>query len=200
MNYLAGEGVFDRAMPFSFDLCSRALLRFPKFFGDDSERSLAIDLLLRFIRNTFVEDSTAEGGIWFHHRAPNEVIICCVINMLELHGTYSDLNVVGRRATKKNSRLAGGDRRDVVKFVAKRLPCTCLKELHRAARKKVEKTGMCHGCEKQFPVSQLYVCTGCLIAEYCSKECQRVHWPLHKHRCGRAEVMSRDLPADFVWT
>ena len=180
MNYLAGEGVFDRAMPFPFDLCSRALLRFPKIFGDDSERSLAVDLLLRFIRNTFVEDSRVEGEIWFHHRAPNEVIICCMINVLEIRGTYSDPMVVKRRAGKMGIRLVYGNRRDVVKFVAKRLPCTCLKKLYSAARKKVAKMGACCGCHKRFPVSQLYVCTGCNHNVYCSRECQRGDWSRHK--------------------
>mmetsp|Transcript_31241 Transcript_31241/g.74515 ORF Transcript_31241/g.74515 Transcript_31241/m.74515 type:complete len:93 (-) Transcript_31241:29-307(-) len=83
-----------------------------------------------------------------------------------------------------SNRLASGNRRDVMKFVAKRLPCACLKKLHSATRKKVAKIGVCDGCRKQFPSSDLYVCTGCMIAEYCSKECQRAHWSRgHKGDC-----------------
>ena len=48
-----------------------------------SERSLAISLLLRFIRNTFVHDAVVEGEKWFHGRARNEVTICSMINVLE---------------------------------------------------------------------------------------------------------------------
>ena len=164
-----------------------------------SERSLAISLLLRFIRNTFVHDAVVEGEKWFHGRARNEVTICSMINVLELCGTYSDMSVARRRAYKMSNRLAGGNRRDVVKFVAKRLRCTCMKKLNSTARKKVAKVGKCHGCRKQFPRSQLYVCTGCRCNEYCSRECQRAAWSHHKECCGDPEVMSRDLPADYIF-
>ena len=67
------------------------------------------------------------------------------VHLLELLGKYSDMAVVERRAIRMNNRLTDGNRRDVVKFVTKRLPCTCLKELHRAAREKVAKVGKCKG-------------------------------------------------------
>ena len=40
-------------------------------------------------------------------------------------------------------------------------------------RKKVGKEGVCYGCYRKFLRSQLYICTGCMLAEYCSRECQR---------------------------
>ena len=89
----------------------------------------------------------------FHQRIANEVAICIMINLLELLGTYSDLTVVSRRSSKTGAKFASGNRRDVVKFVAKRLPCTCMKELHRAARVKVAKVGKCFCCYKQIPRS-----------------------------------------------
>ena len=103
----------------------------------------------------------------------NEAAICCTIYVLELLVTYSDMAVVGRRATKMENRLVGGNHRDLVKFVSKRLPCTCLKGMHRSAKMKVAKVGKCTGCYKQFPRSELYVYTGCMAVNYCSKECQR---------------------------
>ena len=203
MNYIAGEGFFDKAKSFNVDtilLCIQSLLRFPRVQGEESERSLAINLLLRFIRNTFVHDAVVEGEKWYQGYRTNEAVICIMINMLEIRGTYSDPMVVKRRAGKMGIRLVYGNRRDVVKFVAKRLPCTCLKKLHRAARKKVGKEAICAGCRKRFPRSQLRVCTGCMMAEYCSKECQRAHWPHHKLYCNHPEVMARDLPSDYVFT
>ena len=176
-----------------------------------SEQSLATDLLLRFIRNVFVHDSAIEGENWFHQYQLNEAAICCAINTLETCGTYSDMSVVAKRVSKMNNRLAGGNRqdtverraakinhklahgkrRDTVKFVAKRLPCACLKKLHSAARKKLAKVGGCFGCVNQFPefpISQLHVCLGCMISENCSRECQRAHLPSHKRGCGYPEV------------
>ena len=199
MNCLAGEGFFDKVACFPGDpivLCIQPLLRFPRVQKEASERSLAIDLLLRFIRNTFLSDSVVEGEKWFQGYRTYEGAICVMVYMLELCGKYSDEFVARRRANKTSIRLTGGNRRDVVKFVAKRLPCTCLKELHSATRKKVAKVGTCYGCRKQFPRSQLYVCTGCMIIEYCSPACQRADWSRHKRHCGNPEVMRQDLPAD----
>ena len=120
-----------------------------------------------------------------------------MIHLLELFGTYSDRNLVERRAIKTARKLRG-NRRDHVKFVSKRLPCTCLKKLHRAARKKVAKEGLCIRCGKLFPRSELFVCTGCLCVHYCSRECQRADWSYHKKYCGYPELMIWDLPADYT--
>ena len=184
MNCLASEGLFNGATDFTgnpIDLCLQPLSRFPEVAEEESERSLAIDLLLRFIRNTFVHDALVEGEKWFHYRALNEVMICIMIKVLELVETYSIPIDVRRRVAKIGNRLGGSNNcRDVVKFVSKRLPCSCLKKLHRAARKKVVKMGQCFGCDKTFPRSQLYVCTGCNHNVYCSRECQRGDWSRHK--------------------
>ncbi|EJK70706.1 hypothetical protein THAOC_07913 [Thalassiosira oceanica] len=203
MNHIAGKGFFNRETCFSNESVMRTCYslshRFPGVREEDNEGALAIALLLRFLRNVFVRDSAIEGELWFHQHHENEAAICCMINLLELLGTYSDLTVVRRRTYKIGSRLWCGNRRDVVKFVAKRLPCTCLKKLHRAARKKLAKVSHCHGCEKRFPRSELFVCTGCMIVEYCSKDCQRADWSRHKKNCGYPEVMSQDLPSDYIF-
>ena len=142
--------------------------------------------------------STTQGDNWLQQYPGNEVMICCLVNTLELLGTYSDMTVVERRAVKTNNKLWCGNRRDTVKFVLKRLPCTCLKKLHSVTRMKFAKMGVCNGCLKSYTRSQLRVCTGCMVAEYCSKECQRAHWSYHKGGCGNPEISSRDLPADYV--
>ena len=201
MNSLAGEGYFNNATNFNGSVVGlnfQLLSCYPMVLGDDSERSLAMNLLLQFLRNALLYDSNLEGEDWFHCRIQNEVMICSMIDLLELSGTYSDFNLAKLRACKVARKLIGGNRRDVVKFVAKRLPCNCLKKLHRDTRKKVAKEGMCDWCGKQFLRSQLYMCTGCIITEYCSEDCQRADWSQHKGGCGRPEVMSRDLPVDCV--
>ena len=173
MNCLAGEGFFDKATSFAgnnpVDVCFGPLVRFPEVRKQESERSLAMNLLLRFVRNVIVRDSRIEGEKWFHNHLENEVAICRTINALGILGTYSDLAVAKRRANKVENRLMFGNRRDLVKFAAKRLPCACLKELRSDIRKKVTKVGTCFGCGNEFPRSELHVCTGCMIAEYCSK-------------------------------
>jgi len=124
-----------------------------------------------------------EGENWFHNHAQKEEAICSVIGELELYGANYNTYEVNWRTNKIWREFVGGNRRDVVKFVAKRLPCTCLKELHRAAREKVAKIGACIGCHKRFPRSELLVCTGCRYYHYCSRACQRNHWSIHKKGC-----------------
>jgi hypothetical protein len=40
----------------------------------------------------------------------------------------------------------------------------------------------CNGC-KEFTHSQLLVCSGCKLARYCNKECQKKDWKDHKKKC-----------------
>ncbi|EJK51291.1 hypothetical protein THAOC_29550 [Thalassiosira oceanica] len=196
MNRVASEGFFGKATCFETIIKTwySLPLRFPDVWKEDNERTLAIALLLRFLRNSFVHNSAKEGENWFYqprdilNESLNEAAICCMINLLQLLGRYSDQAVVESRAAKMGDKLVGGNRRDVVKFVAKRLPCTCLKELHRAARKKLPKVGICTGCKKQIPRSELFICTGCRHTVYCSRECQRADWSNHKKFCGNGQV------------
>jgi hypothetical protein len=39
----------------------------------------------------------------------------------------------------------------------------------------------CCGCQKY--ALEIKLCTACKQARYCSKECQREHWPAHKEEC-----------------
>ena len=160
MNCLAGEGFFSGNLP--VDFCIETALRFPEVRGSESERSLAIGLLLRFVRNVIVRESLVEGENWFHNRAKNEEAICSAIGALEIYGKNYDEFEVNWRTNKIWRKFAGGNRRDVVKFVAKRLPCTCLKELHRAAREKVAKIGLA------LVVTKGFQCQSCLSARVAS--------------------------------
>ena len=40
----------------------------------------------------------------------------------------------------------------------------------------------CESCKR--PQMQMRKCSGCLWARYCSKNCQKQHWPCHKPVCG----------------
>ena len=202
MNHFADKGFFCKATPVAGSpmvLIFETLVCFPEVMVVDCERSLVTNLLLRYVRSSLLCDYKVEGEDWFHQHHKNVVTICSMVGALEIYGTYSDQTVKERRIINIiSNRLWGGNRRDIVKFVAKRLQCTCLKKLHNATRKKVAKVGKCWGCTKQYPRSELFVCTGCMMAKYCSRECQKAFWPIHKKDCGNAEVMSRDLPRDYV--
>jgi hypothetical protein len=41
--------------------------------------------------------------------------------------------------------------------------------------------GVCSTCNRS--VEKMYKCSKCLIIRYCSKECQTLHWEVHKKEC-----------------
>ncbi|KDQ50748.1 hypothetical protein JAAARDRAFT_551243 [Jaapia argillacea MUCL 33604] len=45
---------------------------------------------------------------------------------------------------------------------------------------------MCSRCNKEKKPDEVKFCSRCKIARYCSVECQRSDWPLHKPHCGKA--------------
>lgn len=61
--------------------------------------------------------------------------------------------------------LAGGD---VVPVLTRRIGggCHCLDG----------NIGFCIGCEKVVKETRLKKCSSCQMAQYCSKECQKLHW------------------------
>ena len=90
-----------------------------------------------------------------------------------------------RAATKlRDIDMSGSSKlRDILKFYRKRTSCSCLKEMHLTARKTLPKVGGCYQCNNKMERALLLVCGKCKIAQYCSKECQIAHWPLHRSRC-----------------
>lgn len=76
----------------------------------------------------------------------------------------------------------GDQRRALTRFYARKIPCNCLHE-HDAVAKTEEKRGYCFHCKKVLELRHLNLCNGCKYNQYCSVECQREDWPLHKTLC-----------------
>jgi len=74
--------------------------------------------------------------------------------------------------------------RDILKFYRKRTSCKCLKKMHVEARRASQKTGVCYGCLKEYERASLFVCSRCMIFQYCSRKCQLADWPDHESKCG----------------
>ena len=52
----------------------------------------------------------------------------------------------------------------------------------------------CHNCFKT--KTDMLKCSLCLKVRYCSKECQKIHWPLHKAECGNESRNQTSAPFD----
>ncbi|KAF9471474.1 hypothetical protein BDN70DRAFT_570496 [Pholiota conissans] len=57
----------------------------------------------------------------------------------------------------------------------------------------------CAACKKIAPPGvTLMRCSKCKISSYCSKECQKKHWCLHKLHCGKAEYSPPKLVSSLI--
>jgi hypothetical protein len=111
-----------------------------------------------------------------------------------LHGLF--METAGSRLLDKEGMLKWGQDeskllsdRGLICWLNKKIPCRCLNEARRQARKNLPSTGFCmmfRGCGMILPKTELMKCSGCKIYEYCSRDCQKAHWETHKEFCGNA--------------
>ena len=108
------------------------------------------------------------------------------IVVLEHHHTGSlQMALCSQAAAFKRRDLyvVSSSRRDALKFFSKRTSCSCLKKMHREARRTLPKMGVCWGCLEEKKRVSLSVCSNCMITQYCSRKCQVADWPRHKTKC-----------------
>jgi len=75
-------------------------------------------------------------------------------------------------------------KRDVLKFLSRRISCSCLKDMYRQARQTIPKSLHCSYCSEVKERDQLLLCGGCRSRDYCSTECQAADWKRdHKQNC-----------------
>eukprot|EP00986_Skeletonema_menzelii_P009999 scaffold4693_cov149-Skeletonema_menzelii.AAC.1 len=79
------------------------------------------------------------------------------------------------------------DQHTLVSFFRKRIPCSCLEGKYEEV-KSITMTGLCHNRKCPLPGriverKALKLCSRCRQVLYCSKECQRAEWPVHKCVC-----------------
>ena len=94
---------------------------------------------------------------------------------------------------EKLRELDVSDEHTLVRYLQKRIPCSCLDAKYEEV-KDVKKIGLCHHikCENNEGATErstMMRCTRCRRANYCSRECQVAHWPMHKTYC---EKMRRE--------
>jgi len=89
------------------------------------------------------------------------------------------------------------DEHTIVSFFRKRVPCKCLDRRYKEV-KSIVKMGRCSNpsCplpDGQVECSKLLYCSKCFTACFCSSQCQKAAWPLHKEHC---EALN-EIPQSF---
>ena len=75
--------------------------------------------------------------------------------------------------------------RELARFYHKKNSCDCLKALYSRMKKTRDRKTNCFGCTSGSVKNckEIKVCSGCKVAQYCSRECQLSHWAEHKIDC-----------------
>ncbi len=79
------------------------------------------------------------------------------------------------------------DMHTLVKFLRRRIPCSCLDEKYEEV-KSITKIGLCYNSQCILPKkmtarSRTSYCSRCRCVTYCSRECQKEDWSTHKREC-----------------
>ena len=92
--------------------------------------------------------------------------------------------------TAKILEIFNCDKHTLVRYLRKRIPCSCLDEVYKEV-KCITRTGVCHNCSSTVERSKMLTCARCGHANYCSRTCQKSDWQRHKKNCAASGL---DVP------
>lgn len=122
----------------------------------------------------------------------------CVGNFFEQHVAVTFRHSQPTIEEAKMLELSNADSHTLVSYLRKRIPCSCLDKKYKEV-KHIKKTGEC--CSPYCPDarverSKMLVCTRCRRAFYCSRECQKAAWQIHKANCERNAAIQANFDAE----
>ena len=146
---------------------------YPKALSDNENRSKMKEMLLAVGTEALLSDERPQRAIMF---AESVVRLEHLNNCVHNKSKVEQVTTKGEREIRD---LFGDGTRGLIRFFAKRVPCACLDKMNKEAKRQAKK-GRCYSCCKFFDFNALLECSCCFIVHYCSKECQKANWDIHK--------------------
>ena len=165
------------------------------FFGDGNAPQMFKDYLIFMGTDMLVEyqreNKFDEGSLNFAKNRAEAVILVDHYTRVNSHGVSRQSHQELLRRLRDVT--ADGGERGVTRFFSKRISCSCLDGMY-AEVSNQPKQSACTNCRDVFKKDKLALCGGCNVAWYCSRECQKEHWPEHQQFC-----RAGDGACDHCW-
>jgi len=180
-------------------LCD-TLQTYPQVWNDNRYREMVVSILTSMGTNMLLMETgdTERGVLWALDFAKS----IAILENRDVTGCFEATVSTQKVAIKRRDlgSPTSSSRRDTLKFFSKRVPCSCLKERHQKERETMPKMGVCFRCQKEEERVALSVCSRCMIAQYCSRECQVTDWTKHEWICGRYVAQNKNQVDESVET
>lgn len=169
------------------DSLQTLLTTFPEIWKEETLRNEAMCILTSIATNEMLHEyhygtNSLSQAIWI-----SKAIIAIENHDLSINGDIVTILYHPPMASKfvnlsTNPKASG--KRDVLKFLSRRISCSCLKDMYRQARLDIPKSRQCTYCEEVKERDELMLCGGCRLRYYCSTECQEAGWKQeHRQTC-----------------
>jgi len=169
------------------DILADALLLHGEMLMNDVYRKIVIKIMIRIGTNLMLAND------WFPRESNaayvaenNAAYVAQAIALLENYDVSMETTLSNNGVASKMrdlSYVGSSTRRDVLKFLSKRVTCSCLKEMYSQVRKTLPKMGRCHNCQEVKLRRLLLVCSRCRVNQFCSRQCHFACWPVHQKYC-----------------
>ena len=168
-----------------YEAINSILSSFPQVFQNSETRSMMKGYIISEATDLMLKPKTS--GTWAC-LAQKWLISLCLLESNE-EGYEIGREYMTSTSMKKIIDLCGDDEdRCVIRFLKKRISCSCLDRKYQQFVKFQPKLGQCFRCKTKMEAKSLQKCSRCRVARYCGKECQVADWPQHKAHCKEQEI------------
>ena len=159
----------------------------PKVWKDETLRNEALCILTSMVTNQLLHEQ-----FFSTDSLTQAVYISKAIIALENHNLVRGDDIftifyhptINAKVKNLSTNPKASGKRDLLKFISRRISCSCLKDMYRLAKRKMPKSRRCEYCDEVKERDQLMICGGCRLLGYCSTECQAADWKReHAHEC-----------------